>query len=106
MIYDINITKPAELDISAAVSYIANDLQNPIAANNLLDEIELAITSLENMPNRQTLVKNENLASLGFRILQVKNYLIFYIIREETKSVTIERFLHCRRDWNSILDII
>jgi len=106
LIYNINITKPAELDIAAAVRYIANDLQNPIAASNLLDEIEFAVTSLEKMPTGQALVKNENLASLGFRILQVNNYLVFYIIREETKSVTIERFLHCRRDWNNILDIV
>ena len=38
--YFLNITEIAERDILSAVKYIANVLKAPIAANNLLDEIE------------------------------------------------------------------
>ena len=45
----------------------------------------------------------EELANLGLRFLVVHNYIIFYIVREDKKEVTIERFLHSRRDWIHII---
>ena len=101
--YKTIITQPAELDIAEAARYIAKELQNPAAADKLLDDIANAVVSLEKMPKRHALVKNDHLASLGFRFLPVHNYLIFYIIREGKKYVTIERFLHNRRDWIHII---
>lgn len=101
--YKTIITEPAELDIAEAARHIAKELQNPVAANKLLDDIESAVASLENMPKRHELVKNEYLASLGFRFFMVHNYLVFYIVRDDIKSVTIERFLHSRRDWIHII---
>ena len=101
--YKTIITEPAEQDIAQAARYIAKELQNPIAANKLLDDIDSAVASLEKMPKKHALVKNVHLASLGFRLLPVHNYLIFYIVREDKKSVVIERFLHSRRDWIHIL---
>lgn len=101
--YKTVITEPAEQDIAAAARYIAKELQNPVAANKLLDDIETAVTALENMPKRNGLVKNEPLASMGFRFSMVHKYLIFYIVRDDIKSVTIERFLHSRRDWIHII---
>jgi plasmid stabilization system protein ParE len=101
--YKTLITEPAEQDIAASARYIAEELQNPSAANKLLDDIETAIASLEKTPKMRALVQNEGLAELGFRILPVNKYLLFYIVREEQKLVTIERFLHSRRDWINIL---
>jgi hypothetical protein len=40
MKYSLNITDRAEEDILSTVRYIANELKNSIAANNLLDEID------------------------------------------------------------------
>ena len=101
--FQIVITEPAEQDMAGAARYIAKELQNPVAAGRLLDDIETAVASLEDMPKRYALVKNEMLAGLGFRVLPVHNYLIFYVVREETKSVIIERFLYNRRDWSNII---
>lgn len=103
MIYETIITESAELDIAEAVRYIAKELQNLSAANRLLDDIETAVVSLEKMPKRNPLVKNVDLASHGFRFLPVHNYLIFYIVSDDKRSATVERFLHSRRDWNHII---
>ena len=51
MNYSVNITDLAEEDILSTVKYISNALKNPIAANNLLDEIEKYEKILEEMPN-------------------------------------------------------
>ena len=103
MTYLTFITEVAEQDISQAARYIAQELLNPIAADGLLDEFENAVASLEAMPKRYPLVKNEELAALSFRIMPVQNYLVFYVVREKSRRVVIERFLHHRRDWIHIL---
>jgi len=33
----------------------------------------------------------------------IKNYLLFYVVEEDHKTVTVIRFLHGRRNWKSIL---
>jgi toxin ParE1/3/4 len=101
--YHVEITEPAETDIAEAAAYIQGELQNPSAAVRLLDDIDAAVYSLEEMPARYARVKDEELAALGFRFVSVHNYLLFYIIREKSKKVVIERFLYGRRDWLSIL---
>ena len=101
--YHIDITEPAENDIQDAVKYITEHLLNPSAAERLIDDTENAVNSLSNMPDRHALVKDEVLARLGFRFIPVKNYLVFYIIREEIKTVVIQRFLYGRRDWVNLL---
>lgn len=103
MKYQIDITQPAELDILAAAEYIAGNLHNRAAADRLLDEVAEIIYTLEEMPERHSLVYDEYLASKGIRLLPTRNYLVFYVIREETKKVVIERFLYGKRDWMNLL---
>ena len=101
--YLIKITEPAEIDLQYAAKYIAIELKNRVAADRLLDDVDEAIYSLEEMPSRHALVDDDVLAGRGIRFFPVHNYLVFYVIREEIKTVVIERFLYGRRDWVTIL---
>ena len=101
--YHIDITEYAEQDMRKAAEYITVDLHNKPAVERLLNDAEEAIYSLEEMPLRYPLVTDEILARQGFRFFAVRNYLVFYIVREERKTVVIERFLYGRRDWAAIL---
>ena len=101
--YLIKITEPAEKDLQDAAKYIAVELKNASAAVRLLDATYEAVYSLEEMPTRHALVDDESLAGRGIRFFPVHNYLVFYVVREETKTVFIERFLYGRRDWITIL---
>ena len=101
--YSVNITDIAEEDILNTLKYIANVLKSPIAANNLLDEIERHEEILENTPNIYPLVPDEYLAQRGLKFTMIKNYLMFYTINEDEKTVTVVRFLYGRRDWKNIL---
>ena len=101
--YSIDITEPAENDILEAALYIAKQLLNPSAAGRLIDDVENAIYSLSNMPQRHALVNDDVLAKSGFRFIPVNNYLVFYIVREGKKTVVIQRILYGRRDWVNIL---
>jgi len=103
MIYDVNITKSAKQDILDAAIYISQKLFNNAAANRLLDNADLAATSLSQNPMIRPLVYDDFLASKGIRSLSVGNYLMLYVVYEETNKVDVIRFIHSRRDWVSIL---
>jgi plasmid stabilization system protein ParE len=47
--------------------------------------------------------RHERLASMGYRKLQVKNYIAFFTINEKDGVVDVERILYTRRDWLRIL---
>jgi len=101
--YTLAVTNIAEEDILDTISYIANVLKAPAAANNLLDEIERHEEILENTPNIYPFVPDEYLAQRGLKFTRIKNYLLFYTINEDEKIVTVIRFLYARRDWQNIL---
>ena len=101
--YALHITEIAEEDILSAIKYIRSILKAPLAANNLLDEIEKHEAILENTPFIYPLVPDEYLASKKVRFLRIKNYLLFYTIHEDDKTVTVIRFLFGRRDWKNIV---
>ena len=92
-------------DLQNAVSYISNELKNKQAASNLIDLVEETVKSLTDMPERYAVVDDEILSREGFRFIQIKNYLLFYVVRKETQTVVIQRFLYARRDWMNILKL-
>ena len=97
--YSLSITDIAEEDILSAVRYIANVLKAPMAANNLLDEIQKHEEMLENTPHAYPFVPDKYLAGKGIKFVLIKKYILFYIVNEDKKAVTVLRFLHSRRDW-------
>jgi toxin ParE1/3/4 len=101
--YSVHITDIAEEEILSTAKYIGDVLKAPEAANSLLDEIEKYENILENTPNMFSFVPDEYLATKGVKYVMVKNYMMFYTINEEEKSVTVIRFLYGRRDWKNIL---
>ena len=103
MTYKLKLAEPAEADLIDIGMYITHILHSPVAALNLIDEIDKHIVSLEQMPKRYALVSDERLAMQGVRAIPVKNYLIFYIVDDFMKSVTIIRVLYGKRDWVSLL---
>ena len=55
------------------------------------------------MPQRYELVNDNYLRGKEFRKCLVKNYIIFYKIHEESKTVMVHRILHTRQNWMDIL---
>lgn len=101
MNYELHITRTAEKDLNNAADYIEFTLKNPLAADNLLDTAEEKINQLADFPQKHPVVDDAILSSWGIRFTAIKNYLAFYIIKENT--VYLIRFLHGKRDWISIL---
>ena len=99
--YKVLISKAAKRDLKSAFEYIKYTLKNSVSAENLIASSKSAFKSLENIPERQPIVKDEYLSKFEIRILPIRNYLAFYNIKGAT--VTIIRFLYSKRDWPKFL---
>lgn len=101
--YDIQITEPAEKDLYEIGAYISKELLEPEIAKKVFSEIAKGVNSLEDMPLRNALVADDRLDYKGIRKIMVDNYIVFYIVTDESKTVTIIRILYSRRDWINLL---
>jgi len=101
--YRVEVAKAAKGDLCEINRYISVELKAPASALTLADAFADAFVDLENMPQKYPLVRDEQLAAMGYRRLGVKNYSVFYKINETTHEVDIARILHGRRDWQNIL---
>lgn len=101
--YRVNVSEPAENDLRDIICYISAQLSAPTTALKMINTLEDAIASLADMPQKCSLVTDDRLASMGYRKLVVKNYITFFTIDEQSKTVDIERILYARRDWLRIL---
>ena len=101
--YKVNLTEPAENDLRDIVRYISSQLREPTTALNMMQTIQEAISTLETTAPIRPLVRDDRLATLGYRLLVIKNYIAFYVVNEKAKTVDIDRILYGRRDWQNIL---
>lgn len=103
MTYKIEYSIPSKEDIKQSVAYISYQLKNKIAARSLANEVNKLLDILSETPRRSPIVRDSFLAMYGIRLARVKNYFLFYIVDEDTKTIYILRFLYSRRDWIKIL---
>lgn len=103
MKYNLVIAEAAEADINGIADYISYELKEPNTALKQLARIQEAMATLEELPERHSLVQDEYLAAKGIRKLPIDNYLLFYTVNKSANTVNIVRVLHGRRDWESIL---
>ena len=93
-------------DLERCALYIANDLLNVKAANDLINEVEKAI--IERLPIAESfepyISKNER-KNPYYRIY-VKNYVIYYVVindRFDGKVMEVRRFLHQKQKWITMI---
>jgi len=101
--YDISFSKSAEEDFEEAYSYIVQVLKNPNAGKKLLHEAEENIFGIREFPHSCPLVSDTYLRKHEIRFLLVNNYIAFFQVDEENNEILILRFLHGRREWESII---
>lgn len=91
---NIVYTLQAQQDLKNIYEYIAYTLLVPNTARSIYQKITQSARSLETMPERNPLYKEEPWHSQGVRFVPVKNYLLFYTVNSETQTVSIARILY------------
>lgn len=87
--YEVKLYARAYRDMEDIYAYIANNLHDPNTAQNIIDEIENAVFSLELMPERGAVRRSGIYANRDYRQLFVGNYIIVYRVKKEEKQVHI-----------------
>jgi len=101
--YRVNLSESAEDDLRDIIRYISSQLAAPITAIEMIETLEKALSKLSDMPHGYPLLRDERLASMGYRCVNVKNYTVFFTINAKEKAVDVERILYTRRDWANLL---
>jgi plasmid stabilization system protein ParE len=87
--YAVKLLPRAYRDLDGIYEYIAGTLMEPGIAARLLDSLEEAIFSLENMPQRGALRTTGAYANKGYRQLFVGNFTVLYRIEDVKKMILI-----------------
>jgi toxin ParE1/3/4 len=98
-VYRIHYLSVANHDLIEILDYIKVD--NPVAASELLDKIDVSVSRLASMPHSGKTPDDARLKALGYQIIIVENYLVFYVVSDST--VEIRRVLHGKRNYRFLL---
>lgn len=87
--YVVKLYARAYRDLDGIYNYIAETLLEPGTALNMINELEEAIFSLEQLPERSAIRRIGAYVSGNYHQLFVKNYCIIYRVLKEKKEVHI-----------------
>lgn len=96
--YSVKIFPTAQNDLRDIINYL-----NTLSPNSATQYYDLILEKVGKLtiPERFPLVKDTQLRLRGYRMLLVKNYIVFYVIN--CKSVEIRRILFARRQYEGLL---
>ena len=97
--YKIKIFPTAQSDLKTIVDYL-NTL-SPNAAVQYYDLIIEKVGTLQTLPERCALARDTQLRLRGYRLLHIKNYVVFFVINGNT--VEIRRILYAKRQYEQLL---
>ena len=92
--YKAIISEAFESDLDSTLTYIRTVLFNDTAASNLLDAAEDKVAKIAENPTLYPLYHDDDIARRGYHYAIVGNFLIFFTVNDEEKSVFIARFLY------------
>lgn len=98
MIFHVAYSAKARQDLRDIYEYIAYELLVPETAARQTERIMKAVHSLEQIPMRHRLYKEEPWHSQGLRVLPVDNYFVFYLPDETSATVSIIRIMYSGRN--------
>ena len=97
--YEVRFTPLADSDMDGIYQYIFDTLKAPMAAENLIEEIEQRTKRLKDMPYSCPAADDELLKAKGYRKLVVNNYIALYVVSDDKKLVTIMRVVYGASDY-------
>jgi addiction module RelE/StbE family toxin len=97
--YKINYLPSAQEDLEDIITYITRD--SPNQAKEVLTKFDESISHLAQFPLKGIIPKDLRLQHIGYRILVVEKYLIFYVVKND--EIEIRRVVLGSRKFYFIL---
>ena len=102
--YNVGYSVDALGDLREIYSYIANELLVLETAAAQLGRIRKEVRSLDFMPARYTLVEWEPWHSMKMHQLPVENFIVYYLVDDKERTVTVARIFYGGRDIEGIIN--
>ena len=99
--YELRILPLFEDDLNEIVDYITYRLQNPIAAEALVDEVEKAIYERLSCAESFAPYLSSRERKYPYYPIPVKNFIIFYVVIGNTMEV--RRIIYSRRNLTHLI---
>lgn len=91
----------ARKDLQNITDYIADTLRNSQAALNFVNTLDSSLEQLKHFPYLGKSYQPMQSTELDYRMLPVKNYLVFYVVID--KTVEIHRVIYKKTDLPSVI---
>jgi len=99
--YKIRYLPIAQKDLQDIVLYILENLKSPKAAMDFIDTLDKSILRLKQYPYSCKLYQPKEPLESEYRFLPVKNYLVFYIVTENT--IEIHRIIYAKMNLEKLI---
>lgn len=99
--YKLKYLPLAQKDLRYIINYIAENLKAPKAAMDLVDALDNSIYRLQQFPYSCKVYQPIEPLETEYRMLPVKNYLVFYVVTEH--EVEIHRIVYAKMDIDNFI---
>jgi toxin ParE1/3/4 len=96
---EIEYLPVAVRDVHEIFDYIRKD--DPDAAGAFIERFDKAVGKLSDFPHLGVEPKDDRLRIMGYRMLVIDNYLVFYVVKED--AVEVRRVVHGKRRYSFLL---
>ena len=101
--YIVEISETAEQDLENIILYLRNELSGDIIADKYKILFKQKLKDLENVAESMPIISEELTGFNNIRKVNVRNYIIFYIVNEENTKASVLRIGHAFMDWEKYL---
>ncbi len=101
--YIVKVSETAEKDLEDIISYLRYNLANDIVADKYKILFKQELKYLENIAGSMPILDEELTGHKNIRKINVRNYIIFYIVDEDNSKALVLRVGHAFMDWEKFL---
>ena len=101
--YIVKISETAEQDLENIISYLRYNLSGDIIADKYKLLFKQELKELENIAGSMPILDENLTGHKNIRKINVRNYIVFYIVDEENFEALILRIGHAFMDWEKYL---
>ena len=101
--YIVKISETAEQDLENIILYLRNELSGDVIADKYKILFKQKLKDLENVAGSMPIISEELTGFNNIRKVNVRNYIIFYIVNEENTKASVLRIGHAFMDWEKYL---
>ena len=101
--YIVEISETAEQDLENIILYLRNELSGDVIADKYKILFKQKLKDLENVAGSMPIISEELTGFNNIRKVNVRNYIIFYIVDEENSKALVLRIGHAFMDWEKYL---